>query len=1120
MNTARVICYFLLFLFGSQAVRAQGYYTDFIETKKQYQVLDWYYISSDHFDAYFTGTMQEAAQLALESAERQLKELEEVVDYRMSGKTQILLFTNAAEMRESNLFLNNTGFITGAYAYTLNNQVLIAYNGIKADMERQIRYGIAELLVSELLYGGSFQEKLQSNTLLYLPEWYYKGLLRYLAEGWNPSLDGEMRDAVSQKAFANFNLLSPEDALLAGHSWWYFIAQSYGHKSISDLLYLTRLSKGYENALVFVLGSRSRSVFIEWISFFELRYNQDGGSEPFSSAFALPKKWSSKQLLQSQLSPDEKLVVLLFEEKGRYELAVFNLTTQKIQSIFKTGEKSKVDISESTSALCWDRQNRIYFFHRQKGHVFVTHLSQSGQLLSEQKLQGVQGVLWANHHPNESVLVLSAYNQASTDLYLWTPGSDQVQLLYKDGFEDLYPSFSADGKGILFSSDRGTQLPGSLFLADSFSKDSAGLDIYLIPYPFQENKLKRISSSPFIHEIQAQSYGDAIAYLSDNNGLFNTYVSVSELGYHQSIIHFQDSLGLAHDSISLYLPGGLQKDLIPVPDSIQEKGLTIGPIEHSYKQIYRHYALSNYARNIQFLSLGKNKELNIMRFNSTYYISVLEQSRHLEEDAKYIQVKPTGYRKETGYQVFVSDSSVNAFLIERKSEAVLSDTVTADSSAESTAGGYYFQSGFPPIAQTVKIRKSIRKPINYDMRARPYRVSLQPEYYATQLIDNSIVNTYYHPYYQGNQDLSGQFNSFNKINARLELGATDLFNNHSIRLGGRLPVILYGSDFYLDYINRKHKRDYGFSVYRQSRLAGTSAPLSRLYLQEIRLKVIQPFSHGISVMFAPFYRQDKVVTLSTDRINAAIPDNNRNWIGGRLELHWENSYLEGINRRKGYRAKLYLHAFQNVNSASQSAYALGTDMRAYITLPKQIIWANRLSASASFGPSSILYTIGGIENWLGPRTPETLGTNSEYRYPIQTVVSGLRGFNRNIRNGSNYLLLNSELRIPIACYFKKTPIKIDFLRNLQLVAFYDLGSAWNGVSPFGEQHYNTSIINQGAVRIKRVAKNNPFVSGFGTGLRSRLFGYYIRTDFAWGLRNGVLENDGKAQFMAAIGLDF
>ncbi|TNE81726.1 MAG: hypothetical protein EP332_02645 [Bacteroidetes bacterium] len=1100
--------------------QAQGYYTEFIESKRQSQVLNWRYVSSDHFDAYFTENMQEAAQLSLESAERQLKELEELIDYRMSGKTQILLYTNAAELQESNLFVTSPGFITGGYAYTLNNQVVVSYNGIKADMDRQIRYGIAELLVSELLYGGSFQEKIQSNTLLYLPEWYYKGLLRYLAEGWNPVLDGQMRDAIVQKSFANFNLLSSDKAILAGHSWWYFIDQNYGRKSIPDLLYLTRLSKGYENALVFVLGARTKTVFNEWISFFDLRYNQDGGSEPFNTAIALPAKWSGKNLLQSKLSPDEKKVALVFEERGKYELALYDIASQSIERIYKSGEKAAVQIREQTAALSWNNNKELYFFYRKAGKAQAVLLNTKGTIIQEQTIDGINGVHWANSHPSENLVVLSAYQNASTDLYLWVPGTSEAQLLFKDNYEDLYPSFTANGDGILFSSDRNNQLPGAPFQSALFDRDSAGLDIYLIPYPYKANKLKRISSSPFIQEIQAQSYGKSFAYLSDNNGLFNTYVSTSAFTYHQSTVILTDSTGQRKDSINLNLPNGVQVDRIPLPDSIQAQGWKVESMNHSYKDVYRHYALSNYARNITNLSIGKSKELSIIRFNSRYYISVLDLSTQLEEDAKYIQVKPTGYRKATGYQAFVSDSSVNAFLIERKNEPKAIDSLTTESKPEQEEGDFYFQTGFPPIAQVVKIRKAHHKPVTYDMRAKPYRVSLQPDYYATQLIDNSIINTYYHPYYEGNTDLSNQFNSFNRITARVELGASDLLNDHSIRLGGRLPVALYGSDFYLDYLNRRHKRDYGFSVYRQSRLAGTSAPLNRLYLQELRLKVIQPFKHNLSLVFAPFYRQDKVITLSTDRINAAAPDNVRNWLGGRLELHWENSRLEGVNKRTGYRAKVYVHAFQNLNNASLSTYAFGTDFRAYFSLPKQIIWANRVSSSHSFGPSSILYSIGGIENWLGPRTPESLGTNADYFYPMQSVVSGLRGFSRNVRNGGNFLLLNSEFRIPIACYFKKTPIKADFLRNLQLIAFYDLGSAWSGLSPFGEQHYNTTIINQGSVRIKRISQNNPFVSGFGAGLRTRIFSYYIRTDLAWGLRNGQLENKGRAQFMAALGFDF
>ena len=49
------------------------------------------------------------------------------------------------------------------------------------------------------------------------------------------------------------------------------------------------------------------------------------------------------------------------------------------------------------------------------------------------------------------------------------------------------------------------------------------------------------------------------------------------------------------------------------------------------------------------------------------------------------------------------------------------------------------------------------------------------------------------------------------------------------------------------------------------------------------------------------------------------------------------------------------------------------------------------------------------------------------------------------------------------------------------------------------------------------AKKNPFVGGFGFGARSRLFGYFLRADWAWGVEDGyVLPHI----LYISLGLDF
>jgi hypothetical protein len=46
---------------------------------------------------------------------------------------------------------------------------------------------------------------------------------------------------------------------------------------------------------------------------------------------------------------------------------------------------------------------------------------------------------------------------------------------------------------------------------------------------------------------------------------------------------------------------------------------------------------------------------------------------------------------------------------------------------------------------------------------------------------------------------------------------------------------------------------------------------------------------------------------------------------------------------------------------------------------------------------------------------------------------------------------------------------------------------------------------------------DPIVGGYGFGLRSRILGYFVRTDWAWGIDNGEIQ---KRIFYLSLGLDF
>ena len=120
--------------------------------------------------------------------------------------------------------------------------------------------------------------------------------------------------------------------------------------------------------------------------------------------------------------------------------------------------------------------------------------------------------------------------------------------------------------------------------------------------------------------------------------------------------------------------------------------------------------------------------------------------------------------------------------------------------------------------------------------------------------------------------------------------------------------------------------------------------------------------------------------------------------------------------------------------------------------------------------------------------------------------------------GQVFFVINSELRFPIFKYFANRPIKSDFFNNFQIVGFADVGSAWNGFNPYSEENiWNTKYIYQGPIKIKIQTQKSPLVAGYGFGLRTRLLGYFVRADWAWGIEEN---KKPESRFYISLSLDF
>jgi outer membrane protein assembly factor BamA len=345
---------------------------------------------------------------------------------------------------------------------------------------------------------------------------------------------------------------------------------------------------------------------------------------------------------------------------------------------------------------------------------------------------------------------------------------------------------------------------------------------------------------------------------------------------------------------------------------------------------------------------------------------------------------------------------------------------------------------------------------------------------------------------------------------------TDLLENHVIRGGVFLnPTELKNSDLFLEYHNLAHRIDYGVRIDRNSLYVNSPGEVvQKNRFTRLGLSASYPLSVTSRFTVSPSYTLTRSLDLQTLTQADVVSD----YAGLRGEFVYDDTRTNGMNMVEGTRFKARFDAYGGIRSSKESFTRLTIDLRRYQKLHRDLVLAVRLSYGMSGGGSPKQSALGGMENWYN-NDKEPVATNPlvvpavrptgtpDYRNLFfLDVVTNLRGFRLGKLVGTSHLLFNAELRLPLVKYLSRGTITSNFLRNLQLVAFTDVGTAWSGgQGPFSRSNsLNTDVYNRGPFYAVVNNFKNPFLIGYGAGVRTMLLGYYVKFDYAWGLENKVV----------------
>jgi hypothetical protein len=1113
-----LLCFCSLAFLGNSQVNAVEYGKNRIQHKK----FKWKFYQSANFNTYFTQNGLELGKYAAQLAESELAQIESAIEYSLQRRVNIVVYNNFEDMKSSNIGLGNDWAQAGGITKLVNNKMVVYFNGDHAHLKKQIREGIARVLLDNQLFGDDIGEFASNQALLDLPVWLTDGYVSYIAEPWSTAKDDDLKSAMLSGSYNNFYQFAFEKPLLAGHSFWYYIAEKYKKENVTYFLYLARIYKNLNSASQRICKKKFKDVLGDFMQFQQEKYNKDIRQRrniPKGTLSVMEEIGKSDfYRFQANPNPRSNTYAVVEFKRGIYRVKLNeNYVTTKV--LLETGVRMKQDeVNPNYPLLAWDgKGTRLAVVYWEKGKIkLFVYDALARYKRFRQTIEGVDQILDVQFMLDANTLLFSAVKNGHTDIFSFKVEQGKLEQLTDDVYDDLNPSFVSfpNKSGIIFSSNRpGPNAPNT----DTVLPSNYRYNVFLLDY-LTKKQITQLTDLKYGNATYPMQYNvNHFTFIADENGIGNRWA-----GFFTTQRDGLDTLFYIGDEL-LRNPSDRELDSALVawqknePDSISTFSVTR---DSTYT-----FPMSNYQSSLLETRIAGDKgQVSEVSRQGDYKFLYKLRVDSLTLRKRNVNARPTEYMKKLMTEKRIAEGKANVY---QKTDSA------------KNAGNVFqteFQDEKPDSAATVAAPATVVEPILSQAKLYNYKLKFSSDYLVSGVSNNILINRF-QPYAGGTGPV--QLGNGSNLNFTFRVGVSDLMEDVKFIGGFRMGTNLRDNDYLLSFQNYRKKIDWGFTYYRTSNrnfVAEIVGPgVGGFYNTQLLTQLYQgnatfAFNEVKSLRVNMGLRKDKNIIKSfnnstgqPDVIGLEFEDVNSYFGLAHIEYVHDNTINPTQNIWDGLRWKVYMDFNLPVKdpvNKGKFMYNFGFDARYYKPIYRNFIWAVRGAGDVSWGSQKMIYYLGGVDGWLNPKFNNANKPAPDNSYAFQTLAVNMRGFQQNVANGNNALVINSELRLPIFSTLFNKPINNAFLRNLQLVQFIDLGTAWNGKFDKIERPstiYTTGDANNPVTAKFKAGGIGPFVGGYGFGVRSTLLGYFLKFDTAWEM-NGIFK--GKPITYFAMGFDF
>ncbi|MEJ2900950.1 basic secretory protein-like protein [Pedobacter panaciterrae] len=512
----------LVFLMIS-AVSVQAQY--FGQNKVRYKNEKFKVLQTPHFELYYYLKNEKMIQKFAQDAETWYKMHQEIFRDTFLKKNPIILYNNHPDFQQTTALQGEIGVGTGGVTEALKNRVIMPV----MELNNQTRHVLGHELVHAFQYHILLEkDSIGLENISQIPLWMIEGMAEYLSVGKTDAFTSMwMRDALLNRDIPSLKDLTNSNKYFPyryGQAFWTFVGSVYGDTTIVPLFKATARF-GYENGLKYTFGYDDNTLSGLWKNAIESHYRpmlkSDSSQIKISGTKIIDNKNAGNMNVAPAISPDGKYLCFL-SEKDLFGIDLFladaktGKIMRKLSSQVANSHIDDFNFLESAGAWSPDsKQFAFSIFSKGKNQLMVINVD-NGSVALRTDMGNVEqfgNLTWA---PNGDDIAFSGMVEGQSDIFTYNIKTKTVTPITNDAYSDYAPSYSPDGKKLVFSSDRASMMKNS---------SNAVHPINLSIYDIESKSLTDVPVFPGANNLNAQFSGDSkrLFFLSNRDGFRNLY---------------------------------------------------------------------------------------------------------------------------------------------------------------------------------------------------------------------------------------------------------------------------------------------------------------------------------------------------------------------------------------------------------------------------------------------------------------------------------------------------------------------------------------------------------------------------------------------------------------------